>query len=94
MFQSLLMTFSIVLVYLLLAELFLISMKAEIKEGGVFDFKQDIALARYVFGFEKIGPSAGRFASLLLFLLRVSGGLCVVAFFAVVYVANYSPAAQ
>ena len=94
MAQYLLVTFSFLLAYLILAELFLSSMKAEIEEDGVFDFKQTMTLVRYVFGFEKIGPSAGRFAPLLLLLLRFIGGLYVLAFLTVIYVANYPPAAQ
>lgn len=88
----LLLVFAVLLLYLILAELFLGSVKAEVEEGAVFDFKQTAALFRYLIGSKKIGPSAGRFAPLLLLLLRIVGGLYVLAFYAVIYVANSAPA--
>lgn len=94
MTQYLFVNFSILLAYLILAELFLSSIKAEVEEEDVFDFKQTMTLVRYVFGFNKIGPSAGRFAPLLLFLLRVIGGLSVLAFVTIIYVANSPSAAH
>ena len=94
MAHYLIVAFSILLVYLILAELFLSSMKAEVEAGDAFDFKQTMILVRYVFGFKKIGPSAGRFAPLLLLLLRVTGGLYVLVFAIIIYVANFPPAAR
>jgi hypothetical protein len=90
----LLLVFAVLLVYLIFAELFLCSVKAEVEGVGVFDFKQTASLFRYLIGSKKIGPSAGRFAPLLLLLLRIVGGLYVLAFFAVIYVANCAAVAQ
>jgi hypothetical protein len=89
-----LLAFAVSLIYLILAELFLGSVKAEVEEEEVFDFKQTAALFCYLIGVRKIGPSAERFAPLLLLLLRIAGGLCVLAFFAVIYVDNYASVAQ
>jgi hypothetical protein len=94
MTSYLLLTFSVLLVYLILAESFLSSVKGEVEEEEVFDFKQTGALFCYLIGSKKIGPSAGRFAPLLLLLLRIVGGLYVLAFFAVIYIAYSASAVQ